>query len=75
MTLAEYETPEFRKRAEALEHRLRTAIALNQPVALAEVASELQVPLDIAAAWIAVKIAIPLGETMRISVVDEKESA
>ena len=57
-------TPEFQQRAAAVEARVRADITRCKSIVLREIANELQLPLDAAAAWIAIHIAAPLGETI-----------
>ena len=70
-TLAIYEQrPEFQRRAAALAPKLRAAVMRGEStVDGSAIAKELGVPLDIAATWIAMRIAFPLGKMrMRLAV-------
>jgi hypothetical protein len=70
--LAEYERdhPEFRKRADALEPRLRAKIMLDQPVDLGDLARELEVPIEqlhIVGIWVA-GLVTDLGKPFKLTV-------
>jgi len=66
---------DFERRSALVKQSVLATMARCKPMVLRQVADELRLPLDAAAAWVAIEIALPLGETLRISVVDEKESA
>ncbi len=74
MRLADHERlPEFQKRAAALAPELRDKVLCGERLNLGDIARALDVPLDIAGAWLTSRILWPLGETeLTITAVDDR---
>jgi hypothetical protein len=70
LKLRDYERKRgFKKRSSQAEEDARVAVAMSQPIDLSVIARTLQVPVDVAAAWVHAHICKPFGDTKQLRIV------
>lgn len=63
-------SPDFARRAAEVKEEVLATMARCEPINVGDVARALGLPLDAAAVWLTTEIALPLGEDVRLTVVD-----